>query len=166
MIEAINQKCPDAEIYWHITWSFDNLENFSSESMKDTFIKKFDADSRVMYEAMIDAVEKHIIPNENIKTIIPAGTAIQNLRTSYVGETLTKDGVHTKPGMARYTVALTWYAFLTGGSLNRVKWYPAANDQRIEVLVNYDAIIESVENALNNPYEVMQSKCTENPVKD
>ena len=165
LIETINKKCPNAEIYWHITWSFENIENFSSASMKDTFIKNFEGDSMVMYEAMIDAVEKHIIPNENIKTIISAGTAIQNLRSSYVGDTLTRDGVHVKPGMARYTVALTWYAFLTGGSLDLVKWYPSNLEQMEEVLSNYNVIAESVENALKNPYDITQSQYVSDPFK-
>ena len=163
VIEVIKKKCPDAEIYWHITWAFDNLENFSSQSILKDFVNKFNSDSTTMYEAIIDSVERNVIPNENIKVIIPAATSLQNLRTSYVGETLTRDGVHTKAGMARYTVALTWYAMLTGGSLDSVKWYPSASDQKTEILSNYDAIREAVENAVKTPYQVTLSKYTVAP---
>ena len=158
VIEIINKKCPKAEIYWHITWSYENIEAFGSQSIKNEFINKFGGDSKVMCEAILASVEKHIVPNESITGIIPAGTALQNLRTSYVGETLTRDGVHTKAGMARFTVALTWYAYLTGGALDKVTWLPTSADQSNEISSNYDVIYESVENALENPYKITQSK--------
>ena len=163
VIEVIQNKCPTAKIYWHITWAFENIENFSSASIKNDFIQNFGGDSTVMYEAIIDSLKRNVLPNENIEVVIPAATALQNLRTSYVGETLTRDGVHTNPGMARYTVALTWYSFLTGGSLDSVKWYPSSGEQKTEILSNYDAIREAVENAIETPYAVTASKYTVAP---
>ncbi len=42
-------------------------------------------------------------------TALPtAGTAIQNLRTSYMGDTLTRDGYHLEVNTGRYTVSMTW----------------------------------------------------------
>ena len=62
-----------------------------------------------MYNAIMSAVQKKIVPNNRIVKIIPNGTAIQNARTSYLGDTMTRDGFHLHKPYGRYTAACTWY---------------------------------------------------------
>ena len=47
--------------------------------------------------------------------IIPSGTAIQNARTSVLGDTFNRDGSHLNK-IGKYTAACTWYEALTGAS--------------------------------------------------
>jgi hypothetical protein len=61
-----------------------------------------------MYRAIVD-VAKQISEVESIDIIIPSGTAIQNGRTSYIGDNFTIDGFHLDYGIGRYTVACVWF---------------------------------------------------------
>lgn len=55
---------------------------------------KYGSNQQTMYECIVKAVQTNVVPNESISVIIPAGTVIQNARTSYLGDTLTRDGYH------------------------------------------------------------------------
>ena len=78
-----------------------------------------------MYNAIVDTLKSTVLSKELIDGVIPSGTAIQNLRSSYVGDTVTRDGYHLSHTHGRYTAALTWYAYLTGGDVNEITWVPS-----------------------------------------
>ncbi len=59
-----------------------------------------------MYQAIADAVKKAAKVNK-IKIVIPSGTAIQNARTSFIGDHLNRDGYHLDVKIGRYTAACT-----------------------------------------------------------
>ena len=61
-----------------------------------------------MYQAIADAVKKAAKANK-IKIVIPSGTAIQNARTSFIGDHLNRDGYHLDVKIGRYTAACTWF---------------------------------------------------------
>ena len=61
-----------------------------------------------MYQAIADAVKKAAKVNK-IKIVIPSGTAIQNARTSFIGDHLNRDGYHLDVKIGRYTAACTWF---------------------------------------------------------
>lgn len=43
--------------------------------------------------------------------------AIQNARTSYMGDTFNRDGYHLEVNYVRYTAACTWYEAIRGKSV-------------------------------------------------
>ena len=103
--------------------------------------------------------------NEEIKILVPSGTAIQNARTSYLGDTLNRDGTHLDYGVGRYIAALTFMAALTGADISEIEWAPTniGEDVRDVDAAARVVAIESVINALKNPYEVTQSQYTQAP---
>ena len=114
-----------------------------------------------MYNAIVDATKTKVLDTDlAFKGIIPSGTAIQNLRSSYVGDTVTRDGYHMSNDYGRYTVALTWYAYLTGGDVANVDWVPPSYP---ELSKNLDVVRDSIKNALEKPFEVTNSTVTKNP---
>jgi hypothetical protein len=66
-----------------------------------------------MYHAIVDAVNqaKNLVA---IDRIVPVGTAIQNGRTSFVGDNFTRDGYHLDELIGRYTAASTWFEAIFG----------------------------------------------------
>ena len=48
---------------------------------------------------------------------LPAGTAIQNARTSSVGDNFNRDGYHLQLVYGRYTAACTWFEAITRKSV-------------------------------------------------
>ena len=149
ILSYLGEKCPDAEIYWHMTWAYQQDASHSGFTY-------YNKDQATMYQAIVDTVSSTILTKDAIKGIIPSGTAMQNLRTTSIGDTVTRDGYHANYGFGRYTIALTWYAVLSGGSLDKVNYLPN-NEYRTEITANHAAMLESVENAVKTPYAVTPS---------
>lgn len=85
----------------HQTWAYDKT------SVHKQF-KNYGHDQFVMYNAIVDAVKK-VAKETGIKMIIPAGTAVQNARTTILKDEITRDGYHMHKVNGRYAVACTWY---------------------------------------------------------
>ena len=148
VISYVNaHKNADAKLLWHMTWGYQ--DDYTS----DTYAS-YDNDQMTMYNAIVSCVQNNILTNSNIVGVIPGGTAIQNLRTSHLGDTLNRDGVHLSYDMGRYAAALTYFAFITGGDISSIDAIPSAYPQVAEHL---DCIKDAVKNAIVKPYEVTDS---------
>lgn len=101
---------------WNMVWAFQS----------DYKAKRFGAynyDQELMYEKIVYATEKKIKTNAKIDLIVPAGTAIQNARSSSFGDTFTTDGRHlTYAG--RYIVGLTLLSTILDISPEEIKYRP------------------------------------------
>ena len=150
ILDYINQykKNPDAKIYWHMTWAYQTGSTHSG-------FANYSKDQIKMYNAITSAAQNILKDYEEIEGIIPSGTAIQNLRTSYIGDKLTRDGYHLSYSTGRYTAALTWFHTFTGESLEKATWYPIGNEAVNPADLN--AIREAVTNAVSTPFAVTTS---------
>ncbi|HIV02158.1 MAG TPA: DUF4886 domain-containing protein [Candidatus Aphodoplasma excrementigallinarum] len=151
LIDYIKTSNPDAKLVWHMTWAY------QSDSTHGVFLDYYHGDQMEMYNSIVDAVQEKIVPNEDIDLIIPTGTAIQNVRTSYIGDTLTRDGFHLSWYLGRYIASVTWVKALTGWSLDGLCHVPNVAD----IPEKYLPIIkEAVENAVATPFAVTPSSYT------
>ena len=139
---------PFVKIFFHMTWAYQ-----SSSGHAD--FAKYNKDQMTMYNAIINTTQTLVVGNWNIEGYIPSGTAIQNLRTSYLGDTLTRDGYHLSYDIGRYTAALVWYKELFGADLTDLTVVPKNYSY---IASHLPAIKEAVNNALANPFEV--TPCT------
>ena len=136
-----NKTNSDAKILWHMTWAY------QQNSDHDGFAY-YGNNQMTMYNAIVNTVQDKVLNVNGIDGIIPAGTAIQNLRTSGLGDTLTADGYHLKDTYGDYTAALTWFRAITGESLDLVTYWP-------DSVKNYQAdIMQAAARAVYNPYAV------------
>ena len=149
MIDYVLDNCPNlfVNIYFHMTWAYE-------QSTTHNGFKNYNKDQMTMYNAILDTVQNTVLSHGDIEQILPVGTAIQNLRTSYFGDTLTRDGYHLSLDLGRYTAGLTWVCAITGISPYEVTTGPAGC---ANVADDLDAIYEAVENAVHSPFEVTQS---------
>ena len=154
LLEYVVNKCPEAEIYWHMTWAY-------QEGITKSGYEYYNNDQMTMYNAIVETVQTTVLSRSVIKGVIPAGTAMQNLRTTPIGDNVTRDGYHADLGVGRFAISMTWYAIFTGGSLDLVNWYPG--NYYNEVVTNRAFIMESVENAIKTPYSVTQSQYVFSP---
>ncbi len=132
---------PNAKVMWHMTWAY------QQDSTHESF-PNYNSDQMTMYNAIVDTVQNTVLAVDGIDGVIPAGTAIQNLRQTSLGDTLTADGYHLNDLHGDYTASLTWYAALTGESLDLVDYAPAS------VTNDVFNIKRAVGRAIINPYEV------------
>lgn len=100
---------PDVEYVLHMTWAYAQNSDHSG-------FNNYNKNQLQMYNAIVDAATR-AAEEVDINIVVPAGTAIQNARTSYLGDTFCRDGYHLNLGIGRYTAACTWYEKLTGRSV-------------------------------------------------
>lgn len=101
---------PELKFILHQTWAY------AKDSNHFGFVN-YDKDQVKMYEAIVEAVWK-ANGMFNVDMVIPAGTAIQNARTSYIGDKFTRDGYHLNLGIGRFTAASAWFEMIFGGILD------------------------------------------------
>ncbi len=99
----------DVTFILHATWAY------SSDSTHKGFAN-YHNDQLTMYHAIIDATRR-VAEQSGIGLLIPAGTAIQNGRTSHLGDTFCRDGYHLQLHYGRYTASAIWYEVLFGKSV-------------------------------------------------
>lgn len=101
-----NATNPAMEVILHMTWAFPQSSQYSG-------FANYDYEQMTMFNSIVDAVNR-AADLVGIKTIVPVGTAIQNGRTSYLGDTFNRDDRHLERTYARYTAACTWFEKMTG----------------------------------------------------
>lgn len=106
LVDFVKARVPDAEIMFHMTWAY------APNSDHGAFVN-YGKDQMKMYNAIVSAVWQEA-PKVGIDLIIPSGTAIQNARTSFLGNDLTRDGYHLKRHIGRYIAACTWLEAVLG----------------------------------------------------
>ncbi len=106
---------PDVKFLLHQTWAY------AEDSNNEGFLS-YDNDQMKMYNAIVDAVEaaKGLA---DIDMIIPVGTAIQNGRTTYLGDQdylgdlFMRDGTNLSLERGRFLAAATWYETIFGSNV-------------------------------------------------
>jgi hypothetical protein len=91
----------------HQTWAY------AQNSTHDGF-NNYDKDQLKMYAAIMYATHRAKEAVTDISFIIPSGTAVQNGRTSAIGDNFCRDGYHLDYQIGRYTAACTWFEKITG----------------------------------------------------
>ena len=91
----------DVKIVFHQTWAY-------AQNSDHGGFKRYGNSQKQMYDAINGALKqviKDIHPDVNVRS----GTAIQNARTSSIGDNMNRDGYHLNLLYGRYTAACTWF---------------------------------------------------------
>lgn len=151
---------PNARFIWNQTWAF------QSDCTQTLFVSKFMSDQTAMYQAIMDSTQEHVVPRTDFTALSPTGTAIQNARTSYFGDKLTRDTLHLN-NLGKAIAGYTLWATLIDQNLTEINLEPLNSSEEAKILTLSDTdkqvIIESVNNAIANPWEVTPSVYTEKP---
>lgn len=97
---------PNTRLMIHQTWAY-------GPDATHTGFANYDRNQLTMYRAITDAVRK-ASRKTGIRMVVPSGTAIQNARTSSLGDDLTRDGYHLDLTIGRYIAACTWFELVFG----------------------------------------------------
>lgn len=151
-----NKTNANLRLGWQMTWAYQMNSGHPD-------FPKYNNDQMTMYKAITDAVQEHIVTNDAFDFIIPSGTAVQNARSSFLGDTLTRDGFHLSLHLGRYIAGLTWLRAITGWSIDDVTYVPSVSEVPAEYL---PMIKEAVNQAISTPFSVTPSSYTQNPAED
>ena len=137
----------EVEIVFNMTWAY-------QEGCSHADFPAYNSDQMTMYNAIVNAVK------ENVEyTVVPNGTAIQNARTSLIGDNLTRDGYHLDLKIGRFIAGLTFVAKVTGADITGFDYAPSGvTSKQLEIA------IESVQNAINDPFAVTESQVKEDVI--
>ena len=149
LIDIVKAACPNAKLIWNMTWAYQQDSTHSS-------FPNYNNDQMTMYNMIINVVNEVIAPL-NFDIVIPCMTSIQNARTSFMGDTLTRDGYHMDYYIGRYILGLTWYAAITGGSVDAITYNPSTGKINEDMM---KAAKEAVTTAIAKPLEVTKSTVT------
>jgi len=129
---------PGMELMLHRTWSYAQNSDHSG-------FANYGRDQMAMFYAIVDAYDR-AADLVGIDIIIPSGTAIQNGRSSCLGDTFCRDGYHLDVNYGRYTAACTWFETIFGDDVVGNLYIPAGVDE-------YDALIaqHAAHAAVRNP---------------
>ncbi|MBQ7089157.1 MAG: DUF4886 domain-containing protein [Clostridia bacterium] len=141
----------DVKFYYHLTWAFASdcrLWSFTYSGF----------DQLQMFKDFWAATKKYVLTNKDIKGVIPCITSIQNVRTSFMGDTFNEpgnydpkaDGYHLND-KGDLVAAMTWVAYFTGKDPMDFKIGCKYSD------TEYEAMAEAVRNAIRIPYYVRES---------
>lgn len=92
---------PGVRIGWEMTWAYPR------NSKEKAFRQFYERNQMSMYKRICKATKAVVEREEGIDLIIQTGTAIQNARSSYLGDSLNRDGKHLSYGMGRYLAAMS-----------------------------------------------------------
>lgn len=149
LINYVKTYAPSAEIVWNMTWAYEQTSSHGE------FVK-YENSQEKMYNCIVSAVKNCVLTQSSVKKVIPCGTAIQNARTSYVGDRLTRDGYHLTLDLGRYIAGLTLVETLTGMPVRDVAYKPTG------VSENYRRVaVDAVHKAVTHPFEVTVSAYAE-----
>ena len=147
LIAIVTRECPDAELFWHMTWAYHRESDHAA-------FPSYGSDQMTMYNAIVNAVKTKVLAREEFVDVIPNGTAVQNMRTSFLADNLTRDGYHLSLREGRFLAALTYAKILTGCDLAAISYTPEQYEYD-DLLVA--AIKDAVNKACAAPFEVTMS---------
>ena len=117
LIGSITASVPDAAMIWHQTWAYASGSNHES-------FPAYDKNQMTMYNAIVSSARQAMTDNSALRLMIPSGTAIQNARTTYVGDIFNRDGYHLEVTYGRYTAACTWFEAIFGIDVTTTTYAP------------------------------------------
>lgn len=144
IIKYVKNICPNAKIYLHQTWSYEQ-GSFHGD------FKNYDNDTDKMLQKIIET-NKKIADEEDIDKIIPDGEIINELRKTKLfdykngGASLCRDTFHMDFIYGRYALGLTWYKILTGKSVSDIKYNPPIENEDNAFSEKIDIIKKTVDN--------------------
>ena len=106
---------------WQMTWAYPNFSTLGGFAVYENNRDK-------MYAEILNAVQTKILLRDDIKLIIPSGTAVQNARTVFDDEALHRDDLHLSYSLGRFIAGLCVVKGLVGLDIDGVTYAPEGVD--------------------------------------
>jgi hypothetical protein len=151
LVAEVRKHCSTTPLVWHMTWAYQGNSDRAD-------FAKYGNEQEEMYNYIVNAVQSKIGNKTVFDRVIPSGTAVQNLRTTFMGDNLTRDGYRLTENIGRPLTSLLWAKILTGKGINQIVYTPDDTKDG-ELLYKYEedylpAMKEAVNNAADNPFVV------------
>ena len=144
IVNLIRANCEYTPIFWNMTWAY------KTGAAAEGF-KTYKNNQETMYNS-IAGVSSQVAQNPEFTAVIPVGTMIQNIRTSYIEENVLVDDSNLSVNIGKLAAAYMWASYLTGKD-------PIAASTPFVPSLRYEpdcipAMQEAFANAVAKPFEV------------
>ncbi len=130
-----------------VSFAFQQCWAYAEGSVNSNFIN-YNNSQENMYNSIMSAVKDGVLATD-CKAIIPIGTALQNARTTYMGDNFSRDSGDHLNVLGKYIASLTVVSSLTDIPLENITFKPETVNNEVEALCK-----ECVMNAVANPFEI------------
>lgn len=143
LIDYAKSKCTNADVKigYHLTWA-------AESTCTNTKFSYYDYDQMKMYNMSVD-VCKQLEKMYTFDYVINSIDAIQNGRTTFLGDTFCSDGWHLNTTYGRYTAACLWYEVISGQSVVGNTYHPVSISDNVAY-----ACQRSAHEAATNKYQI------------
>lgn len=117
MVKYVKEKCPGARLVYHAPW----VAKADYTGVKFSY---YGFNQAKMYEMIIKATKEVLAAYPDFKLCMNVMDAIQNLRSSYIGDNVNRDGWHLNYTTGRYTAGCLWFERIMGQSVVGNKYHP------------------------------------------
>ncbi len=138
------------KMLWNMTWAFEDTATYAH-------FGKYDYSQEKMYNDIVSATQTALANSQvkkYVKGVIPTGTAVQNLRTSYWFDGITRDGSNLSY-MGKILSAMMLLRSVVDVDINALTF--ESYEELAFAKPDLEVLKEAVNNAYANPYEVTQS---------
>ncbi len=133
LIAYVRARVPaTTKLIWHVTWAY-------AQNSTHGGFANYDRNQDKMYRAIVEGAQRLKKENTQFSLFVPVGTAIQNARTSFVGDHLNRDGFHLDLVLGRYTAACTWFECLFGTNVVGNRYAPKGLDKAQKAVAQWAA---------------------------
>ena len=117
LLGVLKEKCPDARLVYHAPWA-------AKSDYTGVKFSYYNYDQELMYQMICSATKEVLAAHTEFKLFMNCMDAIQNARSSYLGDNLTRDGWHLNYSTGRYTAACLWFEKIMGKSVVGNSYHP------------------------------------------
>ncbi|MCD8051034.1 MAG: DUF4886 domain-containing protein, partial [Clostridiales bacterium] len=143
----------DVKIGYEMTWAHED------NSTDDYCQRKFGGDQMTMYNAILSTTQKAVAASGAVDLIAPVGTAIQNVRSGYMGDTLNRDSNHMSYGLGRWLAAMS-LASACGMDLSGITTINSSSSYGVFSSLHLAVLKQSIADAEETPYAITAQTTT------
>ena len=147
LTDIVRNHQPSSKLFYNLLWTLDKVY---TGPIPDTFYAPYNYDQMTMYNAYISTTQNTVMPTGIFSEVIPMGTAVQNLRTTYLEDVLTRDTYHMSYKYGRVLTALMMCRVFCNETIADVTYTGGYSLTDEEIAL----IKEALENAYVAPYKI------------
>lgn len=107
---------PGLKYILHQPWAY-------TKNALDEGFANYDKDQMKMFNAIVETIWR-AKESTRVDLVVPTGTAIQNSRTSLLGEAASNDAAYLNMNVRKYAAACTWFEVLFGNNTTEISYQP------------------------------------------
>lgn len=151
LLKVVKTRCRSARLVYHAPW-------VAKEGYTGVKFSYYNYRQDVMYSMICKATKEALAAHPEFSLFMNSMDAIQNLRSSYIGDNVTRDGWHLNYSTGRYTAGCLWFEKIMGRSVVGNSYHPSSISDAT-ALVCQTAAHEACE----HPYTVTDLSYFEKP---